>query len=447
VQGHSRAAECLETHRELLLHNGTDVNHDLALGWGGLHIYDNRQKAVRDLLINNCLAFINSGSVDGCGADFSGDARPFPGVTPSVLAEWGAAHDTTLREAVATLAPHDHMLVAKEFTQLGDTANAMLKEGCTPSNDTVNGFRNLTAYARASGKRLVAQCHFGHPQYVPPLNASIATDCAAAFLAGAGADHYFVTSGWWEKPEIDHGNFSSHWLPEIMGRPLGTPLADATYDHATSTWTQTFASGTTISFNAKTTRGAIHWSGSPVPNPPGPALSGNYTIYQDTTLLYGTTGDTRRVVGTTTTLSACVDLATTAKAVEFTWHTSAVKGWANKCVDRTDGVFAPKTSNGHTSGRNGKPPTPPPPGPTPPTPTPPTPTPPTPTPPSPPPRPPRATVPLPEFSWDTVPVFTHLANTSGYDGDQIAMLAKLPLITLEKYLKSKWRNIWIRDVF
>lgn len=445
VQGHSRAAEYLETHRELLLHNGTDVDRDLALGWGGLHVYDHRLTAVRKLWIDNCLAFVQSGNVDGCGADFSGDAKPSLGVSPAVLAEWSAAHDTMLREAVAALAPHTNMLVAKEFSQLGDTANAMLREGCTPSNDTVNGFRNLAALARKSGKRLIAQCHFGHPEFVPPLNDSVATDCAAAFLAGAGADHYFTTSGWREKTE----DFSSHWLPQIMGRPLGAPRADAEYDDATSTWTREFSSGTAVSFNAKTMRGTIKWSTTlppspfppspspPSPSPPSPSPPAGYTIYQDTTVLYGTTGDTRKILGTTSSFSSCVDLARKANAFEFTRHDATVKGWANECVERIDDIFAPRKSKGHVSGRSKGPAPPPSPSPSPPgpTPTPPTPTPPTPTPPAPaPPRPPPATVPLPEFSWDTVPVFTHLANMSGYDSAQIATLAKFSMVTLEKYL-------------
>jgi hypothetical protein len=439
VQGRLRAAEYLESHHELLLHNGTDMDRDLAVGWGGLHQYDHRLSAVRDLWINNCLTFIQSGDVDGCGADFSGNARQFPGVSPAILADWSAAHDTLLREATAALAPHANMLVAKDFMQLGDVANAVLREGCTPSNATVNSFRNLTAFTRKSGTRLIAQCHFGHPEFVPPLNDSIATDCAAGFLVGAGVDHYFTTSGWREQAvremaDAGTSNFSSHWLPEIMGRPLGSPLADAEYDDATSTWTRMFASGTNVSFNARTNHGTIQWGTMP-PSPPSPPPPPPlYTIYQDTTLLYGTTGDTRKILGTTPNLSSCVGLATTEKALEFTWHDASVEGgWANKCVERTDGVFAPRTSGGHVSGRSKAPVPLPSPHPAPgPTPTPP-PTPPAPVP-VPPPRPPPSTVPLPEFSWDTVPVFAHLANTSGYNSDQVGTLAKFSVVTLEKYL-------------
>ena len=108
---------------------------------------------------------------------------------------------------------------------------------------------HLGAFAKASGKRYVAQCHFGHPQYVTPLNLTAAENTAAAFLCGAGAGHYFATGGWRAKPADrqgggDHGNFSTHWLPSIMGRPLGAPLADAVYDAATEVWSRRFATGT-----------------------------------------------------------------------------------------------------------------------------------------------------------------------------------------------------------
>ena len=83
---------------------------------------------------------------------------------------------------------------------MGDYVNAMLHEGCTASNDTVTRFRELAQRAKASGKRLVAQCHFGHPNILVPLNLTAAEDTAAAFLCGAGEDHYYATGGWWSHP-------------------------------------------------------------------------------------------------------------------------------------------------------------------------------------------------------------------------------------------------------
>lgn len=255
VQGHSRAAEYLESNPDLLLKNSSGHS---ALGWGGLHVYDHRQARVRDLWRDNCLSLTRSGVIDGCGADFS-TYQP-KGLTPSAEAEWLEGHSTMLREATAALAPQG-MLLAKDFGQVGDTVNGMLREGCTASNDTVTGFRKLAVLAKSSGQRYVAQCHFGHPQFVPPLNLTTAENVAAAFLCGAGPDHYFTTAGWYSKPKRQGlGNFTEHWLPSIMGRPLGEPKADAVYDAAAGEWTREFATGTAVAFNAMTGKGSIRWS-------------------------------------------------------------------------------------------------------------------------------------------------------------------------------------------
>jgi hypothetical protein len=129
--------------------------------------------------------------------------------------------------------------------------------------------------------RYVAQCHFGHPEYTPPLNLSTAENTAAAFLCGAGADHYFVTAGWRNKFKDKHGagdngNFSEHWLPSIMGRPLGEPMADAVYDASTGMWSRSFATGTTVTFDALRNVGRIRWSDEHPPAPaPAPAPAGS----------------------------------------------------------------------------------------------------------------------------------------------------------------------------
>ena len=78
----------------------------------------------------------------------------------------------------------------------------------------------------------------------------------AAFLAGAGPYHYYGCGDWVGAGA--HGNFSEHWMAGAFDRPLGAPLADAAY--AGSVWTRAFASGTTVSFDARTGRGRIRWA-------------------------------------------------------------------------------------------------------------------------------------------------------------------------------------------
>ena len=81
------------------------------------------------------------------------------------------------------------------------------------------------------------------------------TDQIAAFLTGAGEYHYYGLGAW-----SSGGNFSHHWIDGVFDRKLGAPLADATYDASTSTWTRSFASGTKVRFNAETKKGAISWA-------------------------------------------------------------------------------------------------------------------------------------------------------------------------------------------
>ena len=74
------------------------------------------------------------------------------------------------------------------------------------------------------------------------------------------------------------------------------------------------------------------------PQQPQPQPQLQYALLNDTTLLYGTTGVTRRSLGSAPTLEACIALAQQAApkpAVEFTWHDSTVKGFAYQCIERT----------------------------------------------------------------------------------------------------------------
>jgi hypothetical protein len=67
----------------------------------------------------------------------------------------------------------------------------------------------------------------------------------AAFLTGAGVDHYIASGGW----HMAGKSPVSNWAP-ILAKPLGAPTADAVYDATTTLWSRSFASGTRVSFNA-----------------------------------------------------------------------------------------------------------------------------------------------------------------------------------------------------
>jgi hypothetical protein len=83
----------------------------------------------------------------------------------------------------------------------------------------------------------------------------------AAFLVGAGPDHYFTTGTW---KCSGCGAFEDHWIPELFEPALGDPLGDAAYDPESQVWTRSFSSGTHVTFNAGTSTGTIDWADSGV---------------------------------------------------------------------------------------------------------------------------------------------------------------------------------------
>eukprot|EP01051_Picozoa_sp_SAG22_P002118 SAG22_NODE_92_length_20892_cov_11.188429_10_plen_507_part_00 len=250
--GHFRPAEYLETAgRALLLKNKSGL--PALQKWSNCHVYDHSQAAGRQYWTDMCLSMTASGVIDGCGADFSAmGGNSWSDHTPPRIAgdlgldlaaakAWGDGHRQMMMETTAALG--DGILVAKDHAELGDHANAVLQEGCDAANSTIVMLQGLATRARSLGKRLVYQCH---------TNAPVETGNLPAFLIGAGVDHYLTIGGW-----VDDAA-SAHWSP-LFDRPLGEPLGDGVCDVATATWHREFKSGTKVTFNAKTSTGAIAW--------------------------------------------------------------------------------------------------------------------------------------------------------------------------------------------
>lgn len=124
--------------------------------------------------------------------------------------------------------------------------NAAVHEGCAASNDTILTLRAVTRRARVMGRRLVYECH-----------GKGTMDEVAAFLCGAGEDHYYGFGGWVGVGR--HGNFSGHWLDGVFGRRLGAPAGDAVYNRTSGVWTRRFGAGVTAHFDAVTQRGVVSW--------------------------------------------------------------------------------------------------------------------------------------------------------------------------------------------
>lgn len=241
--GHFRPAELIEQHPELLVKN---TSGELAIThYGGCHVYDHAQASVRQYWRDNCLKMTAAG-LDGCGADFSAgghnsmarntvqDTMAFLNVSNATATEWRSGRRQMMIETTAALG--DGLLIGKDAAELGDHVNAVLHEGCTPNNQTINLLRGLTTKAVAMKRRLLYQCHTtgGMDDYT-----------VAAFLIGAGVDHYIASGGWHASGKNPISN-----RPAILDKPLGAPTGEATYDRGTTSWHRSFASGTTVTFNA-----------------------------------------------------------------------------------------------------------------------------------------------------------------------------------------------------
>ena len=192
---------------------------------------------------------MTAAGLDGCGADFSAggpnsmarntvqNTMSFLGVNESVATAWRAGKRQMMIDTTAALG--NGLLVGKDAAELGDHVNAVLHEGCDASNGTITLLRGITAKALATKQRLLYQCH---------TRGGMGNDTVAAFLIGAGVDHYIASGGWSQAGKAPISN-----RPAILDLPLGAPTADAVYDAATTMWHRSFASGTRVSFNASCT--------------------------------------------------------------------------------------------------------------------------------------------------------------------------------------------------
>ena len=107
-------------------------------------------------------------------------------------------------------------------------------------------------------------------------------DTIAAFLIGAGDGHFLTVGGW------DDGAVTGHWSPDFE-RPLGPPLADATYDHATATWHRSFAGGAHVTFTPHINAngqdmggtGTVLWPGEAPPQDAAWRFSASITLPED----------------------------------------------------------------------------------------------------------------------------------------------------------------------
>ena len=237
-------AEYAEAHTELLLRNSS----------GGLalepyllaHVYDHTNPRTAALWRDTCLNFTASGLLDGCGADASQQPGSYiDGLTPAQQAAWTAAHIAAVANTTAALEPLGGVVLGKLLPQLGVSVNGVLQEGCGASNTTINTLRAAAAAAARDARRYLYECH-----------STGSEDELAAFLVGAGVDHYWGFGSWVYQ---QCGGAAADWSP-LLEKSLGAPLADGAYDAATALWTRSFAAGVHVTFDAATNKGTVQWA-------------------------------------------------------------------------------------------------------------------------------------------------------------------------------------------
>jgi hypothetical protein len=236
-------AEYAEAHPELLLRNATG---GLALEpYLDAHVYDHGNPRTAALWRDACVNATALG-LDGCGADASQQPGSYvTGLTPAQQAAWTAAHVAAVANTTAAVEPLGGVVLGKLLQQLGVSVNGVLQEGCGASNATVTTLRVAAAASARDARRYLYECH-----------STGSEDELAAFLAGAGDDHYWGFGQW---VDANCGGAAAHWSP-LLEKPLGAPLADGAYDAATATWTRTFAAGVKVVFNAATNKGTVTWA-------------------------------------------------------------------------------------------------------------------------------------------------------------------------------------------
>jgi hypothetical protein len=194
---------------------------------------------------------------DGCFVDRGnvlGDFGPQALFTPAQTAAMNAGHDAMLTGLVAALAG------AGKLALLNNNGNFSYAPAVRMIEDFAATEACIGALQALAGRGLRVEAHAGYFAdgsdafcAAPPINA------LSAFLIGAGEGAYFACApGWTTDPRWPA--VADPWLDPLplYARPLGAPLGNASRSPR-GMWTRRFASGTNVSFNAKTGNGRIAW--------------------------------------------------------------------------------------------------------------------------------------------------------------------------------------------
>lgn len=226
----------------------------------GMWLYNVTTPAGRAVPAGLCaeLARADAGATyDGCFLDRGnvlGSFGPEASFTPAQSAAINAGHDTLLSGLVAQLA------AAGQRALLNNNGNFSLAPALRMIEDFAATEACIGALQQLAAAGAPVEAHAGY--FVDGSDAKCASppiNSLAAFLIGAGERAYYACAPGWTT-DARWPAVADPWLDALpqYARPLGAPLADAARSPQ-GMWTRRFASGTNVSFNAKTGNGRIAW--------------------------------------------------------------------------------------------------------------------------------------------------------------------------------------------
>eukprot|EP00039_Didymoeca_costata_P015923 m.277406 g.277406 ORF g.277406 m.277406 type:complete len:381 (-) comp16306_c0_seq14:759-1901(-) len=226
---------------------------------GGLLGFNHANSDMRDYWKAVCINATQTGFVDGCFSDSSQNA------THGTEKHLNASDDQAFEAG--------KIQTMSEMTQFFGGAAGKPYEGSTgvligkkPDQQGINSFQieffgpdegSIQELMQGVSLGYLVQAHVGDgsiPSTKGCNDIEAMTDVLAAFLIGAGDNSYFGTGPW-----ITTGleDIQQRWCPPLYEKPLGKPVGNATLTG--TEYKRSFASGTTVTFDTKTNKGAINW--------------------------------------------------------------------------------------------------------------------------------------------------------------------------------------------
>eukprot|EP01084_Bolivina_argentea_P138303 243518_1 len=215
----------------------------------GMLIPDYQQKAVQNLIIQECLNLTQTGYIDGCFLDCTDTNTQHLtqyNFTNTQRVDFENGHNAaTIGIQTALNKTNKSILVSN--AALLDGIIAVMIDFFKPNQESIQLLQNYTANG------YVVEVHAANgPDHGEDYHCQNITNSLSAFLIGAGKYSYYGCSqGWY---------FDNDWniWHQEYDKPLGEPMGKAILTG--DIYKRTFSSGTVVSFNITSNNGTIIWA-------------------------------------------------------------------------------------------------------------------------------------------------------------------------------------------